>query len=162
MAQPQRRLSPPSRGWDVCVCLPRWPLGSLQTLSSGAGLPSPPRTFSSLPLPPPSSLHPLLSTFNLLGIIDSVFFLHLIFRSLLFITFKPLLDKSRPQCLQGEEAVGGHCQLLWADRWFSCGTGTHCFCLPILPTHTGDLLALTPVFRKHLKHKRLMNSWRRE
>lgn len=100
---PRARLqplhSPPKPGWGVCVS-PRW---SQETLT---GHPSSLLSLLKGRLPPSISCRPPPSTFNLLGIIDSVFFLHLIFSLLLFITFKPVLDRSRPQRLQREERIG--------------------------------------------------------
>ena len=103
--------SPPKPGWGVCVS-PRWSqetltghpsslLSLLKCVAIGSTGNHP-----SVRLPPSISCHPLPSTFNLLGIIDSVFFSHLIFSLLLFMTFKPVLDRSRPQRQQREERIG--------------------------------------------------------
>lgn len=158
--------SPPKPDQGVAGCLPRWSLGSLRT----GALPSlynPRQTLScwvhwtpSQPLP--SSFHllpPLLSTFNLLGIIGSVFFLYLIFCSHLFITFKPLLDRSRPWRLQGEGRVGCvSAAALWqTDVQRSSGPGIHHFHFPDSPC-PGALVAVTSVSRKPLECVRVTNS----
>lgn len=156
--------SPPNHGKDIRVCLLRSHLAVQPFLSS-----SPPEAVNCCihgnlhlpPLPLSFSFHPLLSTFNLHGITDSVFCLHLIFSLLLFVTFKPLPDISRSYCLQGEGRAGWlHQPLCGRQMRSSSGIGIQFPFPPLIPTHC-DLIAVTPVSRKQLARRTLMINCRR-
>ena len=135
----------------VRVCLWRWSRGS-EVADRGLLPPGSPQVrgceptgnHPSLHLPPSVSCYPLPSTFILLGIIDSVFFLHLIFSLLLFISFKPVLDRSRPSVC-GEKGEGYTC-----PGQIYGGTRIHRFHVPpLLPSCTGE----NPVSGEHLHTK---------